>query len=785
MIHSIDLTHPDLSMRSGHLKMGGMNPQGIEISATSRFLTINGRPWLPVMGEFHFSRYPQEGWRTELLKMKAGGIGIVATYIFWIHHEEAEGEWDWSGQRDLRRFVMECGDAGLLAYPRIGPWAHGECRNGGFPDWLLKKCGGAVRQDAEPYLSYVRRLYTQIARQLEGLLWKDGGAVIGVQLENELIHGADHIRTLKRLAQEAGMEVPLYTMTGWGPAEVPQDEVIPLFGGYPDAFWVRQVEDWARECRRQYVFSPGRNDDLIGEDLLPRREVGDLSYLERYPYLTCELGGGMQVSYHRRPFIAPDDVAAPLITKLGSGSNLPGYYMYHGGTNPAGKYTTLQESQATGYPNDLPVLSYDFQAPLGEFGQIRGQYHALRLVHLFLQDFGEDLAPLPANFPERLPSSLDDCETLRWAVRSDGRRGLIFFNNYQRVEGLPDKPGVQILLRLKEENLILPSEPVTIRQGAAMFWPFHFDLDGIQLKYATAQPVCRLKMEDGYCFVFARRGGVEAEFAFSDGVKARTAAGVELTVRGGCLRGLPPGEWVLIRDERGQSARILLLDEEQALHCWKARIWGAERLFLSPAGLIFDGEELRLHARTPEELTFAVFPPIPDPSGQGGMEGCFQRFTLRQSWRNVEVACRRVRLAAPARAVPVGPAGVAQASEDEAFDRGEVWEVTLPEEALEGWREVYLRVDYVGDVARAYVNGRLVVDHFYNGQVWEIGLRRFAPEVLKHGLRLVFLPLRADAPIYLAPEHRPNFEGRSEVLEVRRITAQGEVEKVFQAGVWA
>ncbi len=25
---------------------------------------------------------------------------------------------------------------------RIGPWAHGEVRNGGFPDWLLQKCGG-------------------------------------------------------------------------------------------------------------------------------------------------------------------------------------------------------------------------------------------------------------------------------------------------------------------------------------------------------------------------------------------------------------------------------------------------------------------------------------------------------------------------------------------------------------------------------------------------------------------------------------------------------------------
>ena len=54
------------------------------------------------MGEFHYARYPANEWREELLKMKAGGIDIVATYVFWIHHEEVEGQFDWSGPRNLR-----------------------------------------------------------------------------------------------------------------------------------------------------------------------------------------------------------------------------------------------------------------------------------------------------------------------------------------------------------------------------------------------------------------------------------------------------------------------------------------------------------------------------------------------------------------------------------------------------------------------------------------------------------------------------------------------------------
>ena len=60
---TIDLTNPDLSVQSGHLKLGGANPHGVEINANSRYLTLAGRPWTPVMGEFHFSRYPAQDWR--------------------------------------------------------------------------------------------------------------------------------------------------------------------------------------------------------------------------------------------------------------------------------------------------------------------------------------------------------------------------------------------------------------------------------------------------------------------------------------------------------------------------------------------------------------------------------------------------------------------------------------------------------------------------------------------------------------------------------------------------
>ena len=109
-------------------------PDGSTITIDSKSLQLDGQPWTPVMGEFHYSRYPANEWREELLKMKAGGISIVSTYVFWIHHEEVEGQWDWSGSRDLREFVRLAGSVGLKVIVRCGPWCHGEVRNGGFPE---------------------------------------------------------------------------------------------------------------------------------------------------------------------------------------------------------------------------------------------------------------------------------------------------------------------------------------------------------------------------------------------------------------------------------------------------------------------------------------------------------------------------------------------------------------------------------------------------------------------------------------------------------------------------
>ena len=86
------------------------------------------------------------------------------------------------------------------------------------------------------FLALVKPFYEEMAGQVKGLYWKDGGPVIGIQVDNECSNLA-YLLALKGMAKEAGVDVPLYTMTGWNGARIPTKELLPLFGAYADGFW--------------------------------------------------------------------------------------------------------------------------------------------------------------------------------------------------------------------------------------------------------------------------------------------------------------------------------------------------------------------------------------------------------------------------------------------------------------------------------------------------------------------------------------------------------------------
>ncbi|MCR5824650.1 MAG: beta-galactosidase [Lachnospiraceae bacterium] len=493
-------------IKRGHLKLGGADNKGNRIDVNSLWIERNGKPFIAVMGEYHFSRADEKDWYNELCKMKAGGVTVVATYLFWIYHEETEGNFDFTGNLDVASFVDTAHRAGLDVVLRIGPWAHGECRNGGFPDWLLKK-DFKVRSNDPGYLEYVRIWFTKIYDQVKGRFFKDGGNVIAIQLDNELVNNAEHLLKLKQMAQDIGFDVPLYTVTGWNSkygARIPVDEVLPVFGGYADAPWNNGTAE--NPLSHNFAFDHNRNDSAVGVDVIhdTANDGWRLPY-ENYPYATCEIGPGLQPTHHRRPVVSGMDAYAMSMVKLGSGNNLVGYYMFHGGINNVGKITTFNESKESGYPNDYTAIGYDFGTCLSSYGEVREQYRLLNLMHMFLKDFGEDLAKMPAVMPEKQVWE-NDAENLRYCKRTDGHSGFVFVNHHQRHLKLSDVKDVLI----ETENVTFPE--IKVEGDICFFLPYNMALGKEKLTYATAQPLCR----EGDAFFFMAVPGIDAEYGIGD-----------------------------------------------------------------------------------------------------------------------------------------------------------------------------------------------------------------------------------------------------------------------------
>ena len=507
----------------GAMMVVAQNP---EVKWDRHSLIMGGRRVVAVMGEIHYSRLPESEWAAEVHKMKEGGVTIISNYVFWNHVEEHQGVFDWSGQRNLRRFIEICQREGMPVCLRIGPFCHGEARNGGIPDWVVNS-GCKLRSEDPQFLAYVEALYRQVFTQVQGLQWKDGGPVVACQFDNEYGGPGSYLMRLKEIATAVGFDLPFYTRTGWPELRtpVPFGEMIPLYGDYADGFWDRSIRETAGNYYKAFNFRSSPVSGAIGSEQLDYSQLqsSDLSTLNSsYPYFTCELGGGMMTSYHRRCYLYPEDAYSMAVVKLGSGSNLLGYYMYHGGTNPASRWVPgetslkpyegdrqvyLNECQrclSTNH-NDLPVLTYDFQAPLGEFGQVNPHYYLLRKLHLFLADFGEELTPMEAVFPcpQDIKKGQDDF--LRWSYRAKGTSGFVFINNYERLQHLSDKHGVRFTVC----GVSFPSKAITVPSGAMCIFPVNV----AGLRYATAQLVAR---RSGKVYL-EQIAGIPVELAFASG----------------------------------------------------------------------------------------------------------------------------------------------------------------------------------------------------------------------------------------------------------------------------
>ncbi len=764
------------------------NPAGDVIGVNSQYLTMNGKPWVPVMGEFHFSRYPEAQWEQEILKMKAAGVQIVSTYIIWIHHEQTEGQFNWSGQRDLRRFVELCGKHGMYVYPRIGPWAHAEVRNGGLPDWVLK--AGPTRQNDPVYLKEVQSFYAQIAAQLKGTLWKDGGPVIGIQVENEY-HGSgpgkgdEHIRTLKRMAIADGIDVPLYTVTGWDGAAIPLDSVLPVFGGYPDAPWADSPH--SLPANEVYAFRfTNRSAGSMG--MIGGHGQSSADKYRGTPFFTAEVGDGIEDTYFRRPVVSSDDVAAIAPIMLGSGANLLGYYMFHGGRNPEGGDITLQESQLTGYPTDVPVKSYDFQAPLGEFGQVRESLHKLKLVHYFLADFGAALAPMTARTPDKVPANPQDASVPRVSARTKGEQGFVFVSNYVRGLAMPERTGFQVALKLPSGVVRIPETPIDLAPGAYGIWPVNLPVGGATLRYSTAQLFKRVQVgNQTYLFFFAIPG-VQPEFAFpSDTVVKAAGAPVE-------TKHTPQLERLLLTASATTELKLgdthlIVLPQAQAEQIW--RVDDPSLLLATAADAFSNGSTWTLQSTGNPVFDYSIFgsknAPQGDAKPEPSSDSLFKHYRTALPAVTLSAKVTPFRPARELNPQKTGPTvawrkhALPLAPDDKDFQQAAAWKLVLsPIPAGSHLSDAFLTIDYQGDAGRLYRSDQLIDDNFWNGRLWTVGLHEISSDWRNAtpNFELRILPLPKSPGIFLEDAARTQFNpaAPSSALRTVKLVPQYQIE---------
>lgn len=315
---------------------------------------LDQKPVKILSGAIHYFRIVPEYWEDCFYNLKAMGFNTVETYIPWNLHEPEEGVFDFSGGKDIVRFVRLAQEMGLMVILRPTPFICAEWEFGGLPAWLLRYKDMKVRTNTPLFLEKVDAYYRELFSRIKDLQVTQGGPVIMLQVENEygsFGNDKDYLRAIRDIMVRYGAEVPLFTSDGSWDAALEAGNL---------------VEDGVLATAN---FGSRSNENL---DALER-------FYERkglkWPLMSMEFWDGW-FNRWREPVITRDakDLAACVKELLPRASiNL---YMFIGGTN-FGFYNGCSARGNT----DLPqITSYNYDAVLTEWGQPTAKFYEIREV---------------------------------------------------------------------------------------------------------------------------------------------------------------------------------------------------------------------------------------------------------------------------------------------------------------------------------------------------------------------------------------------------------------------
>lgn len=175
-------------------------------------------------------------------------------------------------------------------------------------------------------------------------------------------------------------------------------------------------------------------------------------------------------------------------------------------------YRLLQESRITGYPNNYPIIDYDFQAPISRYGECRAHGDRLRLMHLFINELDSEICTKQAYFPEWKSNDPYDISFLKCSVRANEQgEGYFFAGTYEKGLEYKNFNGVSVDFEIGEYKVTLPS--MDIKAGTMFFYPFNMKIGSVHFDYILAQPIVKTSENGETVCYFAECEGIAPKYS--------------------------------------------------------------------------------------------------------------------------------------------------------------------------------------------------------------------------------------------------------------------------------
>lgn len=356
-----------LFLISFSLFAGSCSVKGTFEAGDKTFL-LNGKPFVVKAAELHYPRIPREYWEHRIQAAKALGMNTVCMYVFWNYHEPEEGKYDFSGQKDIAAFCRLAQKHDMYVIVRPGPYVCAEWEMGGLPWWLLKKEDIKLREQDPYFMERTKLFMNEVGKQLADMQITEGGNIIMVQVENEYgAFGTDkpYISEIRDIVKEAGFTN------------------IPLF----QCDWNSNFENNALDDLVWTInFGTGANIDDQFRRLQELRPDA--------PLMCSEFWSGWFDHWGAKHETRSAEALVKGMKEMLDRNISFSLYMTHGGTS-------FGHWGGANFPDFSPTCtSYDYDAPIGESGNITPKYHEVRNL---LKNYLTEGAALP-DIPDSIPT---------------------------------------------------------------------------------------------------------------------------------------------------------------------------------------------------------------------------------------------------------------------------------------------------------------------------------------------------------------------------------------------